>query len=178
MTETFYDSHAAWIKRFADELRVRRVEQQQIDTAVDSILEHLTDSSESPSDAFGDPREYAASLELTTRDEGYERAGTYAATVLAIVSFIAFGTAVTRWLAGETTHAVIGWTLAGAIVLLAASICTSVGIARHVVEAAIRERFSGQHAGLWGRWAPVAIAIPWVFPVFAAIIVFVAAIRS
>lgn len=177
MTDTAYDPHATWIRRFADELRLRHVDQKHVDTALDSIREHLTDSGESPSDAFGDPREYAASLELPARDEGYGRAGTYVAIALAVASFLVFGIAVTRWMGGDATPAVIGRTLAGAIVLFAASIWATIGIARHVVEAAIRERFSGNHAGLWGRWAPVAIAIPWVFPAFAAIIVFISALR-
>lgn len=178
MTETAHDPHAAWMKRFADELRLRHVEQEHIDTALDSIREHLTDSGESLNEAFGDPREYAANLDLPTRDEGYGRAGTYAAVAAAVVSFLVFGIAVTRWLDGETTSAVIGWTLASAVVLLASSIWATVGIARHVVDAAIRERFSGTTTDLWERWAPLAIATPFVFPAFAAIIVFIGALRS
>ncbi|SMX77849.1 hypothetical protein BAURA86_00905 [Brevibacterium aurantiacum] len=178
MTETAHDPHAAWMKRFADELRLRHVEQEHIDTALDSIREHLTDSGDSLNDAFGDPREYAANLDLPTRDEGYGRAGTYAAVAAAVVSFLMFGIAVTRWIDGEATPAVIGWTLASAVVLLASSIWATVGIARHVVDAAIRERFSGATAGRWERWAPLAIATPFVFPVFAAIIVFIGALHS
>jgi hypothetical protein len=178
MTQISHDPSAEWIKSFVDELRLRHVEQEQIDHSLGSIREHLGDSGESPGDAFGDPREYAASLELPGRDEGFGRAGSYAAVALAVASFLVFGIAVTRWLDGQSTPAVIGWTLAGAVALLIASIWATVGIARHVVEAAIRERFSDSDAGLWGRWVPVAIATPWVFPAFAAIIVFTGALRS
>lgn len=178
MTETAHDPHAAWIKRFTDELRLRHVEQKHIDTTLDSIREHLTDSGESLNEAFGDPREYAANLDLPTRDEGYGRAGTYAALAASVVSFLVFGIAVTRWFDGEATPAAIGWTLASSVILLASSIWATVGIARHVVDSVIRERFSSTTAGLWERWAPLAIATPSVFPVFAAIIVFVGALRS
>ncbi|HLS14024.1 MAG TPA: hypothetical protein VK095_05880 [Beutenbergiaceae bacterium] len=176
MSQTTDESHAAWIKRFIDELRLRHVEQAQIDTALDNIREHLNDSGESPNEAFGDAREYAASLELPTRDEGFGRAGSISATLLALVSFVVFSIAVTRWLDGEATPSVIGWTLSGAIVLLAASIWATLGIARHVVDATVRERFTGSDAGLWGRWAPIAITLPWLFPAFAATIVFIGAL--
>lgn len=178
MTTTSHDPRAEWIKSFTNELRQRHVEQEQIDTALGSIREHLDDSGESPRDAFGDPREYAASLELPIRDEGYGRAGSYAAVGLAVVSLLVFGIAATRWLEGETTPSVIGWTLASATTLFAASIWATAGIARHVVAAAVRERFSGSDAGLWERWAPIAIATPWVFPLFAATIVVIGALRT
>lgn len=178
MTKTVRDPRDAWTGRFTDELRLRHIEEKHIEAALESIHEHLADSGETPLETFGDPREYAASLELPNQDEGYGRAITYAAIALAIVSFTVFGIAVTRWLGGEPTPAVIAWTLAGAIVLLGASMWMTVGIARHVVATTFRERFSGEHAGLWGRWAPVAIAIPWVFPIFVATIVFAGALRA
>ncbi len=177
MSKSTSAPHAAWVERFTDELRLRHVEQAQVDMALDDIREHLIDSGESADEAFGDPREYAASLELPSRDEGFGRAGSFAASALAVVAFVVFGIAVARWLDGEATPAVIGWTLSGAIVLLAASVWATLGIARHVVDATIRERFAGRNSAPWGRWAPIAIAVPWLFPTFAATIVFIGALR-
>lgn len=72
MTETSHDSRTAWTKHFVDELQLRHVDQKEIDTALESVREHLDDSGETPDDAFGDPREYAASLKPrpVTRDSG------------------------------------------------------------------------------------------------------------
>lgn len=56
---------AAWLQDLAVELRLRDVKGEAIGDAVASVESHLADSGESPSEAFGDPREYAASLEFT-----------------------------------------------------------------------------------------------------------------
>lgn len=176
MTETSHDSRTAWTKHFVDELQLRHVDQKEIDTALESVREHLDDSGETPDDAFGDPREYAASLKLPARDEGFGRPGSYAAIGLTVVSFIVFGIAVLRWFDHGATPAVIGWTIAGTIGLLTGSIWMTIGLARHIVEATLRQRFKGSDAQLWGRWGPVAIAIPWVFPTFAAAIVLICAL--
>jgi len=178
MTETTQHVHQVWIGEFTNELQLRHVDDQQIKDAVLSVREHLADSGDDPRTAFGHARDYAASLSLPTRDEGFSRAGLLTAIILAVASFLTFGITVTRWVGGDDTLAVIFWTIVGATVLLAASVWLTVGIARHVVDAAIRERFSGTEAGKWSRWAPLAIAIPWTFPIFAAIVFTASVLRG
>lgn len=178
MTRTALDPLAGWTKTFTEELRLRNVDQKHINIALDSIREQLTESGELPGDALGDPREYAASLGLPSHDRSYGRSSTFLAIALAVASLLVFGIAVNHWLVAGATPTVIGWTLMGAVILLGASIWASVEIARNVVEAAIRERFSGDNARLWDRWAPIAIVTPWAFPAFATIIVLISALRS
>lgn len=178
MTETTKDPHHRWVEEFADELRLRHVEETQVSDALGNVREHLTDSGQSPAAAFGNPREYAASLGLPSRDEGLGRAGSLAGVFTASASFLAFGFAVTRWIDGDNSSAVIIWTLGAAAVMLAASVWLTISIARHVVDTAVRERFTGTGAGLWGRWAPLAIAAPWVFTIFAAVFLAVSALRA
>lgn len=53
MTETTKDPHHWWIKEFTDELRLRHVEEAHVSEALDGVREHLSDSGQIPSVAFG-----------------------------------------------------------------------------------------------------------------------------
>ena len=178
MSETTKDPSHRWISDFTDELRLRHVNKTQASDALDGVREHLSDSSQTPSVAFGDPREYAASLNLPTHDQSFGRTGSLAAVLLASGSFLSFGIAITYWLTDANHLDVILWTLGSAAILLAASVWLTISIARHVVAAAVRQRFSGDDAGRWSRWTPIAIAAPWTFPIFAAVLVAVTAISA
>lgn len=81
-------------------------------------------------------------------------------------------------MSGENHFGVIVWTLGAATALLAASVWLTISIARRVVAAAVRERFTGTNSGRWSRWAPIAIATPWTFPIFAAVLVAVSALHT
>ena len=140
--------------------------------------EHLADSEESPASAFGHPREYAAHLDLPTSTDVIGKAGSFLTILLAIASFIVFAITADQWIEGNQSVSTIAWCLSGAFVLLAASITLTIGIARHVIQATIRERFAGETAPLWGRWAPLAIAVPWLFPIFAALIISASLLKS
>lgn len=55
-----------WIDDFTLALRLRAVRGDAIGDAVAVVREHLADSGETATEAFGDPRSYAAQLELPT----------------------------------------------------------------------------------------------------------------
>lgn len=167
----------AWLTDFADELHLRHVEERHISDAKRMVHEHLSDSEESPASAFGHPREYAASLDLPTRTDGIGNAGSFLTILLAIASFIVFAIMANQWIEGDQSTSTIAWCLSGAFVLLAASITLTIGIARHAIQTTIRDHFTGETAPLWSRWAPLAIAMPWLLPIFAALIVSISALR-
>lgn len=178
MSETTKDPYHRWINDFTDELRLRHIDKTHVSDALDGVREHLSDSRQTPSAAFGDPREYAASLNLPAHDNGFGRTGSLAAVFVCSASFLSFGIAITHWMTGENHLDVILWTLGSAAILLAASVWLTISIARHVVAVAVRERFNGNNAGRWSRWAPIAIAAPWTFPIFAAVLVAVSALNT
>lgn len=177
MSETTKGPYQRWINDFTDELRLRHIDKTHASDALDGVREHLSDSRQTPSAAFGDPREYAASLNLPAHDDGVGRTGSLAAVFLASASFLSFGIALTYWMTGENRLGVILWTLGSATILLAASVWLTISIARHVVASAVRERFNGNDAGRWSRWAPIAIAAPLTFPIFATVLVAVTALN-
>ncbi|MFI8413825.1 hypothetical protein ACIGB6_15325 [Paeniglutamicibacter gangotriensis] len=178
MTHVGHANHRRWTEEFSHELRLRQVSGEEINEAISTVDEHLNDSKQSASDAFGNPRDYAASLGLSPTDDGSSRGRVLIAAVVATLSFLAFGLSVSRWISGEGSSAAIICTLGAGGLMLAASALLTLGIARQVVEATVRERFTGASAGLWSRYAPAAIALPWVFPIFAAVIVVVGVLRA
>ena len=178
MTQVGHAHHRRWTEEFSHELRLRQVSGEDIDEALSTVDEHLNDSGQSASDAFGNPRDYAASLGLSPTDDGSARGQVLVAAFVATLSFLAFGISASRWISGEGSSAAIICTLGAGAIMLAASALLTLGIARQVVEATVRERFTGVSAGLWSRYAPAAIGLPWVFPIFAAVILAVAVLRT
>ncbi|EMQ97455.1 hypothetical protein [Paeniglutamicibacter gangotriensis] len=178
MTHVGHAHHRRWTEEFSHELRLRQVSGEDINEAISTVDEHLNDSGESASDAFGNPRDYAASLGLSPTDDGPARGQVLVAAFVATLSFLAFGLAVSRWISGEGSSTVIICTLGAGAIMLSASALLTLGIAKQIVEATVRERFTGVSAGAWSRYAPAAIAVPWVFPIFAAVIVAVGVLRA
>ncbi len=63
-THTHTDDTRSWLDELAVELRLRHVRGEAIGDAVSSVESHLAESGESATEAFGDPRSYAESLEF------------------------------------------------------------------------------------------------------------------
>lgn len=86
-----------WIDQFTVELRLRRVRGPVIGDAVASVRELVADSGQSAEEAFGSPREYAASLELPTVSSRESAVRTVLLPVLGLFAFLIFALASTAW---------------------------------------------------------------------------------
>lgn len=62
--EQWQKQNKHWVDKFIFELRMRDVPGSEVEQQVVTVYSHCTDSGETPEDAFGDPVEYARSLEL------------------------------------------------------------------------------------------------------------------
>lgn len=121
-----------WIEDFIVELRLRHVPGPVIGDAVASVHELLTDSGQSPEEAFGSAREYAAALELPAADSRHVLAEIWA-PVVGLIVFLSFAHATTALFLGEEllfSAAQIG--LLAVVVAIAATIPLYLGtILRH-----------------------------------------------
>lgn len=62
--EQWQKQNKHWVDQFIVELRMRDVPGSEVGQQVETVYSHCMDSGETPSGAFGDPVEYARSLEL------------------------------------------------------------------------------------------------------------------
>lgn len=102
-----------WIDLFTVELRARRVPGAVIGDAVATVREHLADSGQSAEDAFGAPREYAASLSLPTMNPRQKALKTLFLPVMGMFAFMIFTLASSAWFAGDPVRL----SVVGALVL-------------------------------------------------------------
>ncbi|WP_213453503.1 hypothetical protein [Rhizomonospora bruguierae] len=90
-----------WIDDFVVELRLRGASGRAIGDAVASVREFLRGSGQSATEAFGSPREYAASLDLTSSAKPKQQFPTVARSLAGLIAFIGFSMATTSWLRGD-----------------------------------------------------------------------------
>lgn len=95
--------HKKWFDELTVELRLNNATGKEIGDALAAVEEFVADSGQSPAEAFGTPREYAAQLVTaagTAREVGDNRLRiTWAAASL--LAFLVFSNALTPWIEGE-----------------------------------------------------------------------------
>lgn len=91
----------AWIDLFVVELRLRHVPGEAIGDAVASVRELLVDSGQSAEEAFGSPREYAASLDLPVIAPRQHALQVVFLPVLGLFAFLVFALASVAWIEGD-----------------------------------------------------------------------------
>ncbi|GAB47826.1 hypothetical protein [Mobilicoccus pelagius] len=154
-----------WIDDMVVELRLRDVKGAAIGDAVASVESHCADSSETPREAFGDPREYAASLtfpqEDRTGDTIREWATVMAPVVVGLAGFSLTTGAVTALLEGEGVP--VTWGGIAAAVFLVVAVALLVRYLRALLDHGI-----GGALALGGTIAIAAmLPVLWRDPAFA-----------
>lgn len=99
MTSTINDK---WFDEFIIELRLRDVSGEGIGDHVATVKEFVADTGQSPEVAFGSPRDYAASLDLSEYTRPVSVAGVVAESVLGLAAFLVFSQAIWPWSAQQT----------------------------------------------------------------------------
>ncbi|MHA7303666.1 hypothetical protein ACX80E_00205 [Arthrobacter sp. TMN-49] len=93
--------HKKWLEELTLELRLNDVPGQEIGDALATVEEFVADSGQSPEEAFGTPRDYAAILAAETPRPAKESLrGVVALTAASLVVFLAFSAALTPWSRG------------------------------------------------------------------------------
>lgn len=95
-------THKKWLDELTLELRLKDASGKQIGDALATVEEFVADSGQSPAEAFGTPRSYAAQL---TAEAGGNDQTDFRPTIIlstgSLVVFLAFSAALSPWLAGE-----------------------------------------------------------------------------
>ena len=99
MTSTINEK---WFDDFILELRLRDVSGEGIGDHLTTVKEFLADTGQRPEAAFGSPRDYAASLDLSEYTQPTSVAGVVAESVIALAAFLVFAQAVWPWSAQQT----------------------------------------------------------------------------
>ncbi|WP_380163927.1 hypothetical protein [Jannaschia sp. R86511] len=98
----FVKTHDAWCGGFVLELRHRDVPGPVIGDRLAEVEAHCTETGEAPSEAFGDPTDYAAHLDHDSAPEHVQGVWTVTAVAAAQVLAMLVGTsAVPAWVRGE-----------------------------------------------------------------------------
>jgi hypothetical protein len=132
-----------WMRDFVLELRLRGVNGSTIGDAVASVRELLRDSGQSAAEAFGQPRAYAASLELPGTHRRFGLVSAVTQSLVGLVAFTGFAKATTSWLDGQEFVVI-----SSAQLLLLALACLVVLLLPLCVNALLRH-----------RWLLVAVAL-------------------
>lgn len=115
-----------WIDDMVVELRLRDVKGTAIGDAVASVESHCADSGETPGEAFGDPRTYAASLTFPEEDRAgdtiREWATVMAPVVVGLAGFSLATGAVTAMLDGDAVPVTWGGIAAAVFLVVAAAL--------------------------------------------------------
>lgn len=104
-------SHKKWLDELTLELRLNDASGKSIGDALATVEEFLADSGQSPEEAFGNPREYAAELaggSLRPAWKGMSR--TIALTTTSLLTFLVLNATLAPWLSGEQML-IGGWQL-------------------------------------------------------------------
>ncbi|HEV7950413.1 MAG TPA: hypothetical protein VGP24_11670 [Glaciihabitans sp.] len=91
-----------WFDEFILELRLRDVSGEGIGDHLATVKEFVADSGESAEAAFGAPRDYVASLDLSAYTQPVSVAGVVAQSVIGLAAFLIFAQAIWPWSAGES----------------------------------------------------------------------------
>lgn len=99
----FVKTHDAWCGDFVLELRLRDVPGPVIGDRLAEVETHCTETGETPSDAFGDPTDYAARLDHDSAPERVQGAWTVTAAGAAaqVLAMLVGTSAVPAWARGE-----------------------------------------------------------------------------
>jgi len=93
-----------WLDELAVELRLRDVPGSAIGDALASVKEFLADSGQSPDEAFGSPREYAADLNLPPISSATPLSAMVRFSAIGLVAFLIFTQATWPLAAGRDLH--------------------------------------------------------------------------
>lgn len=114
-----------WVDKFIVELRMRDVPGSEVGQQVVTVYSHCTDSSETPEDAFGDPVEYARSLELGHEGRMRELLAEGVPSFIMLALYLLISNATHALAAGESFKAndimVFSW---GAVIIIALLVTT------------------------------------------------------
>ncbi|PYI37878.1 hypothetical protein CVS30_13140 [Arthrobacter psychrolactophilus] len=115
-------SHKKWLDELTLELRLNDVSGKSIGDTLATVEEFLADSGQSPEEAFGTPRRYAAELAGgSVRPFRKDMRRTLALGTTSLVLFLVFSAALTPWLAGGQLFIgglqLIFWVVLAAIVV-------------------------------------------------------------
>lgn len=136
-------AHKKWLDELALELRLQDASGRQIGDALATVQEYVADSGQSPDEAFGTPRSYAA--ELTAAAGGPDRSDLrpqVMSSTASLMVFLAFSAALTPGLAG-------GQLLVGGVQLVSFAI-----LAALVMALPLYMSFLLRH-----RWALIAVPV-------------------
>jgi hypothetical protein len=126
-----------WAENLLLELRLLGVSGDDIGAALSEVESHCLDSAESAQDAFGDPVEYARSLNLPVQADpsGLARLRSVAPSMLQVVGMLVLLWSFTAWRRGEPLDLTGGQllTLAGALLCMVAVVRWSDALIRLVV---------------------------------------------
>lgn len=112
-------NHKKWLDQLTMELRLNDVSGKSIGDALATVEEFLSDSGQSPEEAFGTPREYAAELSGgAIKPIKKDMKSTVSLSTANLVVFLVFSAALSPWLEG-TRLLLGGWQLT-AVAFLAA----------------------------------------------------------
>ena len=127
-----------WAESFLLELRLLAVAGDRVGAALSEVESHCVDSSDSAQEAFGDPVEYARSLDLPVQAEpsGLARLSSVAPSLLEVVGMLVLLWSFTAWRRGEPLDLTGGQliTLAVGMVSMVAVVHWSDTILRLVVQ--------------------------------------------
>ncbi|GMA39377.1 hypothetical protein [Mobilicoccus caccae] len=129
-------SDQAWIDDMVVELRLRDVKGTVIGDAVAAVESHCADSGETPREAFGDPREYARSLEFGESQQEDTSPGEWvrvlAPVVVGLLGFVLSNATVLALTRGHDVVA-IGWGIVAFLLVLALVVVVASKILRVLV---------------------------------------------
>jgi hypothetical protein len=115
----FVKTHDAWCGDFVLELRLRDVPGPVIGDRLAEVETHCTETGEAPSDAFGDPTDYAARLDHDSAPERAQGVWTVTAAGAAQVLAMLVGiSAVPAWARGEPLTYNVGQVACFGLILL------------------------------------------------------------
>jgi len=90
-----------WLEDLTLELRLRDVSGVGVGDTLATVKEHLADSGDDPAVAFGSPRAYAESLDLSGYIGPVSLTGTIIRSGIGLIAMLVFTQAVWPWAAGE-----------------------------------------------------------------------------
>ncbi|MGN5732967.1 hypothetical protein [Arthrobacter psychrochitiniphilus] len=136
-------AHKKWLDELSTEMRLNDASGQRIGDAIATVQEYLADSGQSPDEAFGAPRLYAAQLSAAsgTSAKAALRPRVISSTASLMV-FMALSAALTPWLEG------------GALLVGGAQLASVAILAALVIALPLYLRFLLRH---W--WALIAVPI-------------------
>lgn len=164
-----------WKDRFAAELERRDISTERIREEIDAVEDFIQESDASAEDMFGDPGQYAAKL-APDSESGTPSSATGLTLLATMALFTVFTLSALQWINGGDTDTAL-WAVASGFAFLTTTAMLSVLLARSVVASALRDQFTQKSDVQLRAAATLMLLMPWLFVVFAGIVISAVALR-